>query len=78
MSTDDAIHMEYDQVPEGSNRGSTTEPQEVTSLRYIDYICGHVNMQPVLEQVGRILGIPIEIIEAPGDISGPRFVLTLI
>jgi hypothetical protein len=48
------------------------EEVEVSSLRYIDYICGHVNMYPILQAVEQILGIPIEMIVAPSDTSGPR------
>jgi len=45
---------------------------EVLSLRYIDYICGHKNMAPVIKAVEKRIGIPIELVEAPNDISGPR------
>jgi hypothetical protein len=48
------------------------DENQVTSLRYIDYICGHVKMKPVIEEVEKCLGIHIELIEAPGDMSGPR------
>ena len=45
---------------------------EVLSLRYIDYICGHRNMAPIIKAVEKQIGIPIELIEAPHDVSGPR------
>ena len=48
------------------------EQVELSSLRYIDYICGHTNMKPIIEAVEKLLGIPIHLIEAPGDMSGPR------
>ena len=48
------------------------EEEEITSLRYIDYISGHNKMKPVIKEVEKILGIPIEILIAPNDVSGPR------
>lgn len=50
----------------------------VTSLRYIDYICGHVAMEPIIREVEKVLGIRIDMIEAPGDISGPRYELLVV
>ena len=48
------------------------EEDEVTSLRYIDYISGHIKMKPVIKEVEKVLGIPIEMLIAPNDVSGPR------
>lgn len=60
------------EIDEQGIREEEVQVDEVSSLRYIDYICGHVKMKPVIQAVEKILGIPIEMIPAPGDTSGPR------
>lgn len=61
---DDAIAIE--------SAASERSEENVMSLRYIDYICGHKNMALVIKAVEKRIGIPIELIEAPNDMSGPR------
>mgnify|MGYP003386141719 CR=1 FL=1 len=79
LSSDDSQEgSELSGTPTEKTREMDDHQEEVKCLRYIDYICGHVNMKPVIEEVEKILGIPIELIPAPGDTSGPRYCLSLL
>jgi hypothetical protein len=65
------MNLHSSTVSESSDKSAALYP-DVSRLTYIDYICGHETMLPVIKEVEKIIGIPIEVIQAPGDASGPR------